>query len=166
MKAIKSLAVLSVVALSACSNQTSSWQRIAESEIDQKSYAITYAGTAQTYEGRVNDSYDIASYTRGVDDFFNNRNALPIEQIRSSMLNRMLDNDVYAYYSGVLDAYSFKSKIHYLSAKCWELIHLPSATQGIHDAMTDLQKHQVRTEDEYIKQGTDDILHQCVGKVE
>lgn len=168
MKAVfKSMAVISAVALlSACSTQSPSWKRLADSEIDQKSYAITYAGTAQTYEDRVNESYDIASYTRGVDDYFNNKNTLPIEQIRASLLNRMLDNDVYAYYSGVLDAHSFKSKMNYLSPQCWALIDTPSATQGIIDAMTDLQKRQVRTNDDYIKQGADEILHQCVGKVE
>lgn len=164
---VKSLWILSTaMVLAACGSQPSGWQRINQNEIDQKSYAITYAGTAQTYEGRVNDSYDIVSYTKGVDDYFNNKTTLPIEQIRGSLLNRMLDNDVYAYYSGVLDAHSFKSKIHYLSPKCWELIHLPSATQGINDAMTDLQKGQVRIHEEYIKQGADEILHQCVGKVE
>lgn len=168
MKAIiKPLFIFSTVAfVAACSSPSTGWKRIGENEIDQKSYAITYAGTAQTYEGRVNDSYDIVSYTKGVDDYFNNKNALPIEQIRGSLLNRMLDNDVYAYYSGILDAHSFKTKFTYLSPECWALIHLPSATQGINDAMIDLQKNQVRTNEEYIKQGADEILHQCVGKVE
>lgn len=168
MKAIfKSLFAVSALAvLSACSSSSSNWQGIKIEEIDQKSYAIMYAGTVQTYEDRINESYDIASYVRGVDDYFNNKNTLPIEQIRGSLLNRMLDNDVYAYYSGVLDAYSYKSKINYLSPNCWGLLHLPSATQGIHDAMHDLQKHRVRVNDEYIKQGADRILHQCIGKVE
>lgn len=167
MKAVlKSVFILSGLALVAGCQSTSSstWKQV--SNVDQKSYAITYAGTAQTYEGRVNESYDIQSYTRGVDDYFQNKNTLPIEQIRGSLLHRMLDNDIYAYYSGVLDAHSFKTKMNYLSPACWALIDLPSATQGIYDAMMDLQKNQVRTEDAYIKQGADDILHQCVNKVE
>lgn len=163
---LKSLFVVSAIAaVAGCSSQSTGWKRISANEIDQKSYAITYAGTAQTYEDRVNESYDIDSYMRGVDDWFNNKVSLPIEQIRGSLLNRMLDHNVYAYYSGVLDASSFQSKANSLSPKCWNLLHIPSATQGIHDAMLDLQKGKVR-DDDYIKQGADQILHQCVESLE
>lgn len=168
MKAVfKSLLAASVVfSLAACSSTTSSWKRISDGEIDQKSYAVAYAGTAQTYEDRVNESYDIDAYIRGVDDYFNNKNTLPIEQIRGSLLNRMLDHDVYAYYSGVLDAASFQSKANYLSPKCWSLVHKPSVTQGIQDAMLDLKQGKVRTGDAYIQKGAEDLLHECVEKVE
>lgn len=162
---LKSIFVISSVALiAACSWQSNGWQRINESEIDQKSYAIAYAGTAQTYEDRVNATYDINSYIQGVDDYFNNRTALPIEQIRGSLMNRMLDHNVYTYYSGIIDANSFQTKANYLSPNCWKMIDLKSATQGIHDAMLDLQKGSVRN-DEYIKNGADQILHECVEKV-
>ena len=168
MKAVfKSLLAASVVlGLAACSSTPAGWKRISEGEIDQKSYAVAYGSTAQTYEDRVNESYDIDSYIRGVDDYFNNKTELPIEQIRGSLLNRMLDHDVYAYYSGVLDAASFQSKANYLSPKCWNLVHKPSVTQGIQDAMLDLQKGKARLNDEYIVKGADDFLHQCVEKVE
>lgn len=166
-KALTSLLVISLVTLlSACQFKTSGWKHLENHQIDQKSYAITYAGTVQTYEDRINDSYDIDSYIRGVDDFFNNKMTLPIEQIRGSLLNRMLDNDKYAYYSGVLDASSFRSKMHYLSESCWKLLDLPSATQGIYYALKDLQKGTVRMDDEYIKKGADEILHRCVQSVE
>lgn len=148
-----------------CSSQPVGWQRLSEQEIDQKSYAIAYAGTAQTYEDRVNESYDIDSYMRGVNDYFTNRYEMPIEQIRSGLMNRMLDHNMYAYYSGILDANSFQSKANYLSPSCWKLIDTKSATQGIHDAMLDLKKGSVRN-DAYIKDGADQILLECVEKVE
>lgn len=148
-----------------CSSQPAGWQRLSEQEIDQKSYAIAYAGTAQTYEDRVNESYDVDSYMRGVNDYFTNRYEMPIEQIRSGLMNRMLDHNMYAYYSGILDANSFQSKANYLSPNCWKLIDTKSATQGIHDAMLDLKKGSVRN-DTYIKEGADQILHECVEKVE
>ncbi|AGH38029.1 hypothetical protein F542_14550 [Bibersteinia trehalosi USDA-ARS-USMARC-188] len=151
--------------LAGCYSSSNSWNRMDPQQIDQKSYAIAYAGTAQAYEDRVNGSYDIDSYIRGVDDYFNNRNSLPIEQIRGSLMNRFLDHNIYAYYSGIIDANSFQSKANYLSPKCWKLIDTQSATQGIHDAMLDLQKGSVRN-DNYIKQGADLILHECVEKVE
>lgn len=78
----------------------------------------------------------------------------------------MLDHDVYAYYSGVLDAASFQSKANYLSPKCWSLVHKPSVTQGIQDAMLDLKQGKVRTGDAYIQKGAEDLLHECVEKVE
>lgn len=165
MKTLKSLLLLgAIVAVVGCSS-SAGWKRINENEIDQKSYAVAYAGTAQTYEDRVNGSYDIDAYMRGVDDYFNNRTALPIEQIRGSLMNRMLDHNVYAYYSGIIDANSFQTKANYLSPNCWKLIDTKSATQGIHDAMLDLQKGKVRNDD-YIKNGADKILHECVEKVE
>lgn len=162
---VKSLLLCATaVAVIGCSSQ-SRWQRISENEIDQKSYAIAYAGTAQTYEDRITATYDIDSYIRGVDDYFNNRTELPIEQIRGSLMNRMLDHDVYTYYSGILDANSFQNKANYLSPTCWKLIDTKSATQGIQDALLDLQKGTVR-HDDYIKAGADQILLECVEKVE
>lgn len=167
MKAgMKALFAAGTVLMAGCSTQPAAWKQIKQNEIDQKSYAVAYAGTAQTYEDRVNASYDIESYVRGVDDYFNNKTTLPIEQIRGSLLNRMLDHNVYAYYSGVLDAASFQSKFNYLSPKCWSLVDLPSVTQGVNDAMRDLQQGKVRSNDDYIKQGADQILHQCVETLE
>lgn len=166
MKAVfKTCFVVGLVALVAgCSSKSSSWKRVSKQDIDQKSYAIAYAGTAQTYEDRMNGNYDIDSYIRGVNDYFNNRTTLPIEQIRGNLMNRMLDHNVYAYYSGVIDANSFQSKANYLSPTCWKMIDTKSATQGIQDAMLDLQKGKVRNDD-YIKNGADQILHECVEKV-
>lgn len=164
---LKSFGVAGLVTLlAACSSQSTGWKRISQSEIDQKSYAVAYASTAQTYEDRVNASYDIDSYMRGVDDWYNKKVTLPVEQIRGSLMNRMLDHNVYAYYSGVLDASQFQANANRLSPKCWGMVHTPSVTQGVHDAMLDLQKGQVRLNDEYIKQGADQLLHQCVEQIE
>lgn len=164
---LKSLSLIAVLAvLTACgSGKTSGWKRLADAEVDQKSYAIAYGATAQTYLDRVNESYDIDSFMHGVDDWYNKKVSLPIEQIRASLLNRMLDHNVYAYYSGVLYASEFQANATRLSPKCWEIVQPASVSQGIHDAMLDLQKNKVR-DDEYIRKGAEDVLHLCVEKVE
>lgn len=164
---LKSLALVSVFAvLTACgSGKSGGWTRLADSEVDQKSYAIGYAATAQTYLDRVNESYDINAFMHGADDWYSNKVALPVEQIRASLLNRMLDHNVYAYYSGVLYAAELQANSNRLSPKCWSLVQPKSITQGIHDAMLDLQKNKVR-DDEYIKNGAEQILHLCVEQVE
>ena len=164
---LKSFFVISTIfVLAACSSsKTSGWKRLSESEIDQKSYAIAYGATAQTYLDRVNQSYDIDSFMHGVDDWYNQKVTLPIEQIRASLLNRMLDHNVYAYYSGVLYASELQANSNRLSPKCWSFVEPKSITQGIHDAMLDLQKGKVR-DDEYIKKGAEQILHLCVEQIE
>ncbi|OOH89856.1 hypothetical protein BMT54_05320 [Pasteurellaceae bacterium 15-036681] len=158
--------VSALFVIAACSTKTSGWKRIADSEVDQKSYAIGYGAAAQTYADRVNESYDIDSFMHGVDDFFNKKVNLPVEQIRASTLNRMLDNDVYAYYSGTLYAAEFQQNVNRLSPTCWNsFVQTPSLTQGIHDAMLDLQKGKKR-DDDYIAKGTEQIIHLCVERIE
>ncbi|WP_373779072.1 hypothetical protein [Glaesserella sp.] len=161
----KSFFVVSALFVIAACSGKSGWNRIPDAEIDQKSYAIGYGATAQTYLDRVNENYDIDSFMQGVDDWFNKRVNLPIEQIRASLLNRMLDHDVYAYYSGVLYAAELQANSNRLSPTCWSFVHTNSITQGIHDAMMDLQKNKVR-DDEYIHKGAEQILHLCVEQVE
>ncbi|ACE60768.1 Uncharacterized protein APP7_0116 [Actinobacillus pleuropneumoniae serovar 7 str. AP76] len=56
---------LTLAVLTACSSK-SSWTRLNDSEVDQKSYAIAYGATAQTYADRVNESYDIDSFMNGL----------------------------------------------------------------------------------------------------
>ncbi|MCK3654408.1 hypothetical protein A4G19_01080 [Pasteurellaceae bacterium Macca] len=166
MKSVKSwLALAALLVLTACSSKPSGWSRIPDSEVDQKSYAIAYGATGQTYADRVNESYDIPSFMRGVDDWFNNRVNLPVEQIRASLLNRMLDNNVFAYYSGVLYVAELQENFNRLSPTCWGLVQTPSIAQGIHDAMLDIQKNKLR-HDEYIQNGAEQILHLCVKQVE
>lgn len=164
---VKSLSLVVIIAvLAGCgSSKTSTWKRLANSEIDQKSYAVAYSATAQTYQDRVNESYDIESFMQGADDWYNKKVMLPIEQIRASLLNRMLDHNVYAYYSGVLYASELQHNATRLSPKCWEIFQPASMTQGIYDAMIDLQKNKVR-DDEYLKNGTEQMLHLCVEQVE
>lgn len=164
---IKSLSVVvAITLLTACgATKTSGWTPLSSDQIDQKSYAIAYGATAQTYEDRVNESYDIQSFIRGADDWYNKKVTLPIEQIRASLLNRMLDHNVYAYYSGVLYASELQLNATRLSPKCWEMAQPASMTQGIYDAMLDLQKNSVR-DDEYLTKGAEQMLHLCVEQVE
>ena len=164
---LKSWFVISTLfVLAACSTKTGGWNRIPDSQVDQKSYAIGYGAAAQTYQDRVNESYDIDSFMHGTDDWFTNKVTLPIEQIRASLLNRMLDHDVYAYYSGVLYAAEFQQNVNRLSPTCWNaFVQTPSLTQGIHDAMLDLQKGKKR-DDEYIAKGAEQIIHLCVERIE
>lgn len=164
---LKSLVLASTMLfITACSmTNNMSWKRLSDGEIDQKSYAIGYAATAQTYLDRVNESYDIDSFMNGTSDWFNKKVTLPIEQIRASLLNRMLDHNVYAYYSGVLYAAELQQNSNRLSPTCWSFVQPNSIAQGIHDAMLDLQKNKVR-DDEYIKRGAEQILDLCVKQVE
>lgn len=160
------LLVILLSALTACgTSKSGGWNRLSEDKIDQKSYAIGYATTSQTYLDRVNATYDIDAFMHGVDDWFTQKVNLPVEQIRSSLFNRMLDHNVYAYYSGVLYAAELQANSHRLSPNCWQLVESKSIAQGIHDAMLDLQKNRVR-DDEYIKNGAEQILHLCVEQIE
>lgn len=155
---------LALMALSACSGNRN-WNGLSQGEIDQKSYAVAYGATAQTYVDRVNESYDIQSFMNGVNDWYNNKVTLPVEQIRAMTLNRMLDHNIYAYYSGVLYAADLQGNFNHLDPNCWNLVQTPSLSQGIFDAMRDIQKNQLR-EDSYIKNGVDQILHLCVKTME
>ncbi len=75
MKGImKSILVFSTaVFLAACSSNKSGWTRLNDNDVDQKSYAIAYGATAQTYADRVNESYDINSFMNGVNDWYTKR---------------------------------------------------------------------------------------------
>ncbi|AGQ38535.1 hypothetical protein DNAOFDDG_00215 [Mannheimia haemolytica] len=159
MKSI--LGFSTAVFLAACSSNKSGWTRLNDNDVDQKSYAIAYGATAQTYADRVNESYDINSFMNGVNDWYTKKVTLPIEQIRAITINRMLDHNVYAYYSGVIYAADLQANFNHLDPNCWGLVQPASMTQGIHDAMLDLQKNKVRG-DEYIKNGVEQILHLCV----
>lgn len=154
-----------VLILAACSTSKSSYQPLSKSEIDQKSYAVAYEATAQTYLDRVNESYDIESFIQGVDKWYKKEINLPVEQIRASLLNRMLDHDIYAYYSGVLFAADLQNNFNRLSTECWNSIHPASMTQGIFDAMQALKVNKVR-HDSYITQGSEQLLKLCVKSVE
>lgn len=159
MRMILTFATLSI--LVACSSNQGSWSRLKESDVDQKSYAIAYGATAQTYADRVNGSYDIDAFMNGVNDWYTKKVSLPVEQIRAMTMNRMLDHNIYAYYSGVLYAADLQGNFNHLDPNCWNFVKSDSLTQGIHDAMLDLQKNTVRG-DEYIKNGVEQILHLCV----
>lgn len=97
----------------------------------------------------------------GVNDWYTKKVTLPVEQIRAMTLNRMLDHNIYAYYSGVLYAADLQGNFNHLDPNCWNLVQPASITQGIHDAMLDLQKNKVRN-DKYIENGYEQILHLCV----
>lgn len=161
----KMILVISTLFFVAACSMKSGWKRIPNAQIDQKSYAIGYGATAQTYLDRVNKSYDIDSFMHGADDWFTKKVDLSVEEIRSSLFNRMLDHNVYAYYSGVLYAAELQQNFNRLSPRCWEFIQPSSITQGIHDAMLDLQQGKVR-DDKYIHQGAEQILHLCVEQIE
>lgn len=165
MKTLHKLGLITaLMSLVACSSTQNEWQRLDSNQVDQKSYAVGYGTAAQTYEGRVNATFDVNAFMNGVNDWYNGKIGLPLEQIRASMLNRMLDHHIYAYYSGAEYAADLQGKFNYVDPNCWKLVQPQSITQGIHDAMLDLQKNKIR-DDAYIKQGVDDLLHQCVKTV-
>ncbi|QHB16615.1 MULTISPECIES: hypothetical protein [Mannheimia] len=164
-KTIKSILMMTTIAfLVACSSNKNGWKLLNYSAVDQKSYAIAYSTTAQTYQDRVNESYDINAFMNGVNDWYTKKITLPVEQIRAMTINRMLDHNVYAYYSGVLYAADLQANFNHLSPTCWNLLQPTSMSQGIRDAMLDLQKNKVRS-DNYIKNGVEQILQHCVNNL-
>lgn len=137
-----------------------------DDKIDQKSYASAYAATVQTYSGRVNEDYDVNSFASGANDWYLNRILVPIDEVKAKLYQGGgVDSQVYAYYSGVVFAHELQNNFNRVSANCWSQINSPSVTQGIYDAMLDLRKGQPRSpDDEYIAQGSDQILKVCTGK--
>lgn len=162
MKILVKIFLLCTVGLiAACSNKHDPLPRLSEAELDQKSYAIAYSVTGQTYQDRVTKEYDIPEFISGATDWYFNRISMPLEQVQALTLNRLVDHKEYAYYSGVIFAGIFQQKVDYLDPSCWGLLHKPSMIQGMDDAMHDLQKGKLR-DDEYIQNGADQIVQLCV----
>lgn len=158
---VKSLALGSVLFLTACSANKSGWKPVDKEELDHKSYAIAYSVTGQTYKDRVTSNYDINAFVNGANDWYYNRISMPIEQVQAHTLNRLMDHKEYAFYSGVMFASTFQQNVNYLDPNCWGLLHKPSMVQAMNDAMHDLQKGKVR-DDQYIREGADKIVQLCV----
>ena len=65
----------------------------------------------------------------------------------------------------MLHAEALQANLKRLSVNCWEKVDSQSMTQGIYDAMRDLQKGKERGEnDEYIAQGSETLLKACTSK--
>lgn len=134
-------------------------------KIDQKSYAAAYEATVATYKGRVTKEFYVDNFASGANDWYLGRILVPIKQIQDKLYTGGHGSDVYAYYSGVLHAEALQNNFNRLSPTCWSKIDTPSVTQGIYDAMSDLQKGKERGEDdEYIAQGSDELLKACTSK--
>ncbi|OOF46328.1 hypothetical protein [Rodentibacter trehalosifermentans] len=130
--------------------------------IDQKSYASAYEATVATYKGRVNENFYVDNFASGANDWYLGRILVPIKQIQDKLYTGGHDSDVYAYYSGVLHAEALQANFNRLSQDCWQKLDPPSITQGIYDAMRDLKKGKVRSEDDdYIAKGSDTLLKVC-----
>lgn len=168
---LKKLSLITVFSvLSACSSITNYVPFMENSKpvinldsdkIDQKSYAVAYASTVQTYTGQVKEDYDVNSFTNGVKQYYEGAILVPIEQIKAKLASG-IDSKIHAYYSGVVFAADLQGNFSRLSATCWSQINRPSMTQGIYDAMIDLQKNKVRSEDdEYISKGNEQLLNSC-----
>ena len=120
-------------------------------KIDQKSYAAAYEATVATYKDRVTKNFFVDNFASGANDWYLGRIVVPIKQIQDKLYTGGHDSDVYAYYSGVLHAEALQTNFSRLSANCWQKVDSPSVTQGIYDAMRDLQKGKERGEnDAYI----------------
>ncbi|OOF67929.1 hypothetical protein [Rodentibacter caecimuris] len=131
-------------------------------QIDQKSYATAYEATIATYKGRVNEQFFVDNFASGAKDWYLGRILMPIKQIQDKIYSGGHDSDIYAYYSGVLHAESLQQNFNRLSPTCWSKLDSSSVTQGIYDAMQDLQKNKVRPEDDnYIVKGSEALLAAC-----
>ncbi|WP_386692153.1 MULTISPECIES: hypothetical protein [unclassified Lonepinella] len=168
---LKKLSLMLVLAcLSACSSVTSyipfmgsekNVINLDKDQVDQKSYAVAYSATVQTYKGSVNEAYDVDSFTSGVNDWYLGRILVSIDQIKAKLASG-IDSNVHAYYSGVVFAADLQSNFSRLSADCWTKIDRLSMTQGIYDAMRDLQKDRAKSEnDEYLSKGSEELLSIC-----
>ena len=109
-------------------------------KIDQKSYAAAYEATVATYKDRVTKNFlwiilQVVQMT-GISV----ASSCQSKQIQDKLYTGGHDSDVYAYYSGVLHAEALQTNFSRLSANCWQKVDSPSVTQGIYDAMRDLQK--------------------------
>lgn len=134
-------------------------------KIDQKSYAAAYEATVATYKDRVTKNFFVDNFANGANDWYLGRIVVPIKQIQDKLYTGGHDSDVYAYYSGVLHAEALQTNFSRLSANCWQKVDSPSVTQGIYDAMRDLQKGKERGEnDAYISQGSEMLLKACTGQ--
>ncbi|MGY4677719.1 hypothetical protein ACWIT3_08310 [Pasteurella sp. P03HT] len=168
---LKKLSIITLVALlSACSlssyvpfmDDKKAVINVDKDQLDQKSYATAYEATVETYKGRVNQDYDIHSFSSGVNDWYLNRILVPIEKIRENLYQGGHDSSIHAYYSGVLFASALQTNFRQLKQDCWSKLDTASLTQGIYDAMKDLQKGNVREEDDpYIVQGAEQVLKLC-----
>ena len=167
-KKISFIAMMAV--LSACSSVTNYIPfmgnskpviNLDEDKIDQKSYAVAYASTVQTYKGQVKDDYDVNSFGNGVKQYYEGAILVPIDQVKAKLASG-IDSNVHAYYSGVVFASDLQGNFSRLSQTCWSKIDRPSMTQGIYDAMIDLKKGKARSEDdEYISKGSEQLLQSC-----
>ncbi|MDP8032800.1 hypothetical protein QJU43_00400 [Pasteurella atlantica] len=156
--------IMGLFIITAC-NQSPYFQSVAKDKLDQKSYAVGYGSASQTYQDRVDNTYDIDAFIKGVTQFYNGEITQPIKQIRANTLNKMLDHNIYAYYNGILFASDLKQNFYHLNAQCWTLTDTQSMIQGIYEAMNDLKNNNVKHND-YISKGYDEILHLCVKKME
>jgi len=124
-------------------------------------YAVAYASTVQTYRGQVKKDYDVNSFASGAKDWYLGRILVPIEKIKEK-LSQGIDSNVHAYYSGVVFAHELQNNFSRLSATCWSNIDRQSMTQGVYDAMLDVQKDKIRSDDdEYIVKGSEMLLNLC-----
>ncbi len=168
---LKNLSLVIVLAcLSACSSVTSYIPfmgndkkviDLEEEQIDQKSYAVAYSATTQTYKGTVKEDYDVNSFTSGVNDWYLGRILVSVDQVKVKLASG-IDSNIHAYYSGVVFASDLQNNFSRLSKDCWSKIDRLSMTQGIYDAMRDLQKDRTKSEDdEYLSKGSEQLLSVC-----
>lgn len=167
---------VSVVALLVMLSACSSWKNyvpfvgddksvinLEQDRIDQKSYAVAYQATVQTYKDRVAENYLADDFARGANDWLMGRVSLPLAQIKENLYSaKGQQTKTFTYYSGVVFAGDLQANFSRLSAGCWQNIDRASLSQGIYDAMLDLKKGKVRSEnDEYLAKGSDQLLNTC-----
>lgn len=159
----KTLLVGLMLSLSACSLWPGEKKVIdlSKDQLDQKSYAIAYETTVASYQGKVNQNYDVNAFARGAKTWFAQGILVPVSEIRSK-LGQGLNSDIHAYYSGVVFAADLQHNFARLGKNCWEKTDRPSLSQGVYDAMLDLRRGKDRSQsDQYIIQGSEMLLKMC-----
>ncbi|MGV6988032.1 hypothetical protein ACWA5Z_03365 [Testudinibacter sp. P80/BLE/0925] len=135
---------------------------LADSQRDAKSYAIAYQTTVQSFDGIVDKNYEVDDFARGAQAWYRGDIKESVANMRDKLYNQLQDSNIYAFRSGVVFAGELQNNFSRLNSNCWSQLNKPSLTQGIYDAMRDLSKSRVRTEnDPYLSAGTEQFLAVC-----
>ena len=118
-----------------------------------------------TYKDRVTKNFFVDNFASGANDWYLGRIVVPIKQIQDKLYTGGHDSDVYALLQWCVACRGITNQLQPLKRELLAKVDSPSVTQGIYDAMRDLQKGKERGEnDAYISQGSEMLLKACTGQ--
>ncbi|MBE2896019.1 hypothetical protein HPC38_03915 [Pasteurellaceae bacterium HPA106] len=160
-------ALAAVLTLSGCSLfNNSAVIDLPAGERDTPSYMIGYQTATQTYHGTIDRQYDVDEFTRGVQAWYRGDVKEPLESLRQKLYNKLQDSNVYEFRKGAVFAGDVQNNLSQFSPGCWAKLNKPSITQGIYDAMRDLQKQRVTYSEAQLNQGYEAFVRLCPPKAQ